>query len=102
MLRLFSAFLLLLSPCVYCQTSNKFYVSFGWHRIFFTASTIHFRDCKTGNYDFKLNKVEAKDDKDLRIGKGQEAPQFTILAGDFFNKTSAIEIYFDHAKYIML
>jgi hypothetical protein len=102
MARLFFVLLLLLSSFSYSQSSNKFYAGFGWHRIFFTRSTIHFRDNKTGNYDFRLYKVKAEDDHDLRVGKGREAPQFTILAGYYFNKKEGIELHYDHAKYIML
>lgn len=102
MARLFFVLLLLLSSFSYAQRSNKFYAGIGWHRIFFTRNTIHFHDSRTGNYNFTLYKVRAKDDHDLRVGKGQEAPQFTILAGYYFNKKEAIELHYDHAKYIMI
>lgn len=99
---MFVLLLFLLPSLSKAQSPGRFYGGFGWHRIFFTKSSIHFRDHKTGNYDFTLYKVKAKDDDDLRIGKGQEAPQFTILAGYYFNKKEAIELHYDHAKYIMV
>jgi hypothetical protein len=41
------------------QSSNKpvkglAYVSLGWHRAFYTNSTIHFRNEQTKGYDFRL------------------------------------------------
>jgi hypothetical protein len=84
------------------ENSRGFYAGIGWHRIFFSKSTIRFRDTKTGNYDFTLHKVKARDDKDLRIGKGHTAPHFTVLAGYNFSNTTGIELHYDHAKYIVV
>ena len=88
------------------QTSspkNTFYFTFGWHRIYYTNSTIHFKDSKTADYDFKLVKAKAIDDNDLDMGRNIDAPQYSVRLGMFFkNKPGmGIEINFDHAKYIL-
>lgn len=105
MARPFFLILSLLWLSAHAQTGSekgKFYGGIGWHRIFFTRSTIHFRDVQTGNYNFTLYRVKARDDHDLRIGKGQEAPQFTVMAGYNFTKNNGIELQYDHAKYMVV
>lgn len=84
-------------------TKPFFYFSLGWHRIFYTNSTIHFKDHQTANYDFKLIKAKGIDDNDLNIGHGIDAPQFSIRIGFFFKKNpdNGLELNFDHAKYIL-
>ncbi|MBI5856749.1 MAG: hypothetical protein HZB42_03780 [Sphingobacteriales bacterium] len=79
------------------------YGSFGWHRIYFTRSTIHFRNTKAQNYDFTLYKVRGRDDNDLNIGKGIDAPQWSLRLGYLFNHRGryGIELSYDHAKYVM-
>ena len=83
------------------KTTAPVYFSFGWHRIFYTNSTIHFRDHQSRNYDFKLINAKAIDDNDLQIGKHIDAPQFTVKLGFYFKKNPdhGIELSFDHAKY---
>ena len=85
------------------RNNSSVYFNFGWHRIFYTNSTIHFRNDQSANYDFKLIKAKAIDDNDLQIGKHVDAPQFTVKLGWFFKKNpnNGIEISFDHAKYIL-
>ena len=93
----------LLIPNKKPTNNNSVYFNFGWHRIFYTNSTIHFQDHQTANYDFKLIKAKAIDDNDLQIGKHVDAPQFSVKLGLFFKKDpdNGIEISFDHAKYIL-
>jgi hypothetical protein len=110
---LISIFLFVTTSVSFPQTSikrlqnslpkNTFYFTFGWHRAYYTNSTIHFKDLKTANYDFKLIKAKAIDDNDLRMGRGIDAPQYSVRLGLFFkNKpNTGIEINFDHAKYIL-
>jgi len=80
-----------------------FYGSYGWHRIYYTRSTIHFRNNKEMNYDFKLVKARGRDDNDLNIGKGIDAPQWSLRFGFLFNhkKGWGIEWSYDHAKYVL-
>lgn len=90
-------------PVKTAVNNGSLYMSFGWHRAFYTRSTIQFRDHQTGNYNFKLIKAKAIDDNDLNIGKGIDAPQYSVRLGWLFkNKPgTGIEINFDHAKYIL-
>jgi hypothetical protein len=80
------------------------YFGMGFHRVFFTNSDIHFHDEKTGNYNFTLYKVRAKDDNDFSVGKGFDAPQYSFRLGYYFkNKPGiGIEFSFDHVKYIAI
>jgi hypothetical protein len=80
-----------------------FYGSFGWHRIYYTHSTIYFRNNNELNYDFKLIRAKARDDNDLNIGKGIDAPQWSLRFGYLFNhqKGWGIEWSYDHAKYVL-
>lgn len=82
---------------------GHFYFTFGWHRVYYTNSTIHFKDLTTADYDFRLIKAKAIDDNDLQIGNGIDAPQYSARLGWFFRKkpNSGIEINFDHAKYVL-
>lgn len=77
-----------------------FYVSAGWHRAWYTRSTIEFRN-DTYNYNFRINKARGIDDNDLNIGKGIDAPQWSVRGGYFFRSGWGIEISYDHAKYIL-
>jgi hypothetical protein len=85
------------------SSKGSVYLTFGWHRIYYTNSTIHFSDNQTANYDFYLIKAKAIDDNDLDIGDGIDAPQYSARIGFFFNNSSntGIELNFDHAKYTL-
>lgn len=82
---------------------GSFYFSYGAHRIFYTRSTIHFKDNETANYDFSLINAKGVDDKNLWYSKDHTAPQFSIRVGYYFNNSSdlGIELNYDHAKYIL-
>jgi hypothetical protein len=109
--RLFFCLSLLFPFCAFTQDSlfikhkepkGTIYGSMGFHRVFFTNSDISFHDSKTLNYDFTLYKVKAKDDNDFHLGKGFDAPQYSVRIGYLFNnkKGMGVEFSFDHVKYI--
>jgi hypothetical protein len=83
---------------------GNIYISMGFHRVFFTKSDIRFRDSKTGNYDFTLYDVKARDDNDFNVGHGFDAPQYSFRLGYYFNNKAdiGIEFNFDHVKYITI
>jgi len=85
------------------QPVGWLYGSFGWHRIWYTRSSIHFIDNKTSNYDFSLIKAKGIDDDDLNIGQGIDAPQWSLRFGYLLNKKNGwgVELSYDHAKYIL-
>ncbi len=88
-------------PQTKISVTNKesLYFTFGWHRVHYTNSTIHFRDGK--NYDFRLIKAGAIDDNDIYIANSVETPQYSARIGYFFKPDIGIEINFDHTKYIL-
>jgi hypothetical protein len=93
------------SPASYAKKTaihkGLLYGGIGFHRVFFTRSDIRFHDSQTGNYDFTLEKVKAKDDNNFNVGKGFDAPQYSLRIGWVFRKKDAgIEFNFDHVKYI--
>lgn len=81
------------------------YLQWGYNREVFTKSDIHFK--KEGAYDFTLHNVVAKDkpDFDAIINSPGDItiPQYNFRIGAYLNKkhTWAIEMNFDHAKYVM-
>lgn len=84
---------------------NGMYVQWGYNTEWYTKSTIHFK-MSNGN-DFKLHKAKAHDKPDLDaiIESPTEVsiPQYNYRVGFYINKkhTRAIEINFDHAKYVV-
>jgi hypothetical protein len=80
------------------------YACFGAHRVFFTKSDIHFRDHQTADYDFTILKARAKDDNSFNLGKGIDAPQYSIRLGYYFRNRPdiGVEVAYDHAKYIIV
>lgn len=92
--------------CVQAQSTNgkaRIYAGIGFHRNFFTRSDIHFWNPKTPGYDFTLYKVKAEDDPHLRVGKDYSSPQYTVMVGYLFkNKSTGLELHYDHAKYIVV
>src|SRR5687767_14760292 len=87
------------------QKSNEgwFYASFGWHRIYYSKSTIHFYNPTGPKFDFRILKARAHDDHDLQVGKGNEPPQGSVRFGYLSNnkKQMGIEFSYDHAKYYL-
>lgn len=84
---------------------NGMYVQWGYNTEWYTKSNIHF---KMGNgNNFTLHKAKAHDKPDLDgiINKPGDIsiPQYNYRIGFYLNKTHtrAIEINFDHAKYVV-
>src|SRR5215510_4869695 len=76
-----------------------FYFAFGSHRIFYTPSTIHVIRTSDSFFDFKLMKVNGRDEGGLRF---DEAPQFSYTIGYYFkNAKFGIEYQYDHIKYFV-
>ncbi len=94
------------------QTKNHFfkgmYIQWGYNTEWYTKSTIHFKDVVNGvPHDFTIYKATAKDRNDLDaiVKKPVEItiPQYNYRIGFYLNnsKTKAIELNFDHTKYIV-
>lgn len=84
---------------------NGMYVQWGYNTEWYTKSTIHFK-MANGN-DFKLHKALAHDKPDMdAIWKEPlevSIPQYNYRLGFYLNKkhTRAIEVNFDHIKYVV-
>jgi hypothetical protein len=109
-----SVLILLTANCLYSfsQTKNKLlsgmYLQWGYNTEWYTKSNIHFRDIVDGvNHDFTIYKALASDRNDLdAIAKKPvqvTVPQYNYRIGFYLNNnhTKAIELNFDHTKYIM-
>jgi hypothetical protein len=81
------------------------YLQWGYNRDWFTRSNLHFSNA--GQYDFTLYKAKAKDKPDFSgfwdTPLDITIPQNSYRIGLYLNKaqTHAIEINFDHAKYVV-
>jgi hypothetical protein len=105
-----SLILLILLVCTssYAQKGKLFkgmYIQWGYNTEWYTKSTIHF---KLGNGDdFKLIKAKANDRPDLSAVYEKPVeisiPQYNYRMGFYLNKkhTRALELNFDHIKYIV-
>lgn len=101
--------ILLQSFNLVAQKSNKIfqgmYFQWGYNTEWYTKSNIHFK-MSNGN-DFTIQKAKAKDSPDLdAITKKPlqiSIPQYNYRIGFYLNKShsKAIELNFDHAKYIV-
>jgi hypothetical protein len=84
---------------------TSMYFQWGYNTEWYTRSTIHFRMNNGDN--FKLNHIRAHDrrDYDAILKKPLEVsiPQYNYRIGFYLNRkhTHALEINFDHAKYIV-
>ena len=82
------------------------YITAGYNLDWYTASDIHFKDLTTDNYDFTLYKVKAEDRPGLQdvFHEDITIPQYSFRGGYWFNdkRDLAIEINYDHAKYVMI
>ena len=85
---------------------GKFYISYGYNLDWFTKSDIHFKNKITDDYDFTLYDVRAEDRPGLRNMFHQDItiPQYSYRFGYFFGNRGqwAVEINYDHVKYVML
>ncbi len=81
------------------------YFQWGYNTERYTRSTIHFK--MSNGDDFKLHKAKANDSRDydaiLKKPFEVSIPQYNYRLGFYLNNehTRAIEINFDHAKYIV-
>jgi hypothetical protein len=76
-----------------------FYFAFGSHRIFYTPSTVDVIRTSDSFFDFKLMKVNGRDEGGLKF---DEAPQFSYTVGYYFKKQNfGIEYQYDHIKYFV-
>ncbi len=84
---------------------SGFYVQWGYNRDWYTRSNLHFS--KGSDYDFTIHKAKAKDQPDFSAFRDAPLditiPQNSYRIGAYLNKehTWAIEINFDHAKYVV-
>lgn len=85
--------------------NGSFYFSWGYNTEWYTRSTVHVSQPSLGN-DYKLVRVRAHDNPgwdDGLFSKAMTIPQYNYRLGYFFNEKQdlAIEINFDHTKYII-
>lgn len=103
---------LVLSITGFTQKKSKLlsgmYLQWGYNTEWYTKSTIHFKDVVNGvPHDFTIYKAKAHDRNDLdAIYKKPievSIPQYNYRLGFYLNPahTRAIEINFDHTKYIV-
>lgn len=84
---------------------GQFYAFWGWNRAAYTGSNIHFSGT---NYDFTLDKVEARDrQSDFKISTylnpaKMTIPQTNVRFGYFIKDDLEISIGVDHMKYVMV
>lgn len=101
-------FLLAITVCAQERKAKIFdgmYLQWGYNTEWYTRSTIHFK--MNNGDDFRLNHAKAHDkrDYDAIIDKPLEIsiPQYNYRIGFYLNRkhTHALEINFDHAKYVV-
>ncbi|MEJ7610547.1 MAG: hypothetical protein WKF88_05140 [Ferruginibacter sp.] len=105
---LFSLYFILFSLFASAQKGKLFkgmYLQWGYNKEWYTRSNIHFR--LSNGDDFTLRKARAHDKPDLNsIYKNPgdiSIPQYNYRIGFYLNqkKTRAVEINFDHIKYVV-
>lgn len=80
---------------------GELYLSWGYNKEWYTASTIHVSQPSLGN-NYKFVKVYAADKPGWNEGifnKAISIPQYNYRVGYFFKDNWAFEINFDHTKY---
>ncbi len=83
---------------------NKFYVSWGWNRGWYTKSDIHMVG---DDYDFTLKDVSASDrQSEFSLKKYLfltqfSVPQTNLKLGYYLNKNYSVSVGFDHMKYVV-
>lgn len=93
--------------------NSQIYFSWGYTRVAYTKSSIHFQNLsarendvthKTDYYDFTVHNVTAHDRPDFNaipdIGD-ITIPQFVCRVGYYFSDKWALELNYDHAKYVV-
>ncbi len=88
------------------EGKGKFYISFGYNLDWYTPSDIHFKNNKGDNYDFTLYDVKSKDYPGIKdiFHQNISIPQYSYRLGYYFSKHPdwAVEINYDHTKYIAI
>src|SRR5882672_5061798 len=81
------------------------YFTWGYHRDYYTTSTINFVDHKSDDYDFTFHHAKAKDKPDFNdfFHTPLSVPQYTFNMGYFFNDKYdlGVELSWDHLKYVV-
>ena len=106
------SFVSILTITAFAQKKNRrftgMYLQWGYNTEWYTKSTIHFNTEVDGvPHNFKINKAKAHDRSDMdAIVKNPieiSVPQYNYRIGFYLNKkhTRAIEINYDHTKYIV-
>jgi len=106
------SFLLLSSVSIFSQKKSRLlsgmYLQWGYNTEWYTNSTIHFNSMVNGvDHNFTIYKAKAHDRSDLDgIIKNPievSVPQYNYRIGFYLNEkhTKAIEINYDHTKYIV-
>lgn len=85
---------------------GSFYLTWGYHRDFYSKSTIHFQDKQTDEYDFRIYKAKAHDQLDIHSDFFREEitiPQYVFYGGYFFGNKGdwGVEVGWDHLKYVV-
>jgi hypothetical protein len=103
------AFLVILVPYFVAAQSKhsnrkgEFYFSWGYNSEWYTNSNVRINQPELGNY-YLLKHVRAHDHEGWNEGlfnKALTIPQYNYRIGYFFKNDLAIEINFDHTKYII-
>jgi hypothetical protein len=81
------------------------YLQWGYNRDIFSNSDLHFKN--GNNYDFTIHQAHAEDKPDFpaiwEAPLDVTIPQYSFRVGLYLNRTNtwAIELNFDHAKYVV-
>jgi len=102
-------FLLNLFLCSYAQKNKKLidgmYIQWGYNTEWYTLSNIHFKLTNGDNFTLHKAKAHDKPDFDAILKKPAEIsiPQYNYRIGFYINKkhNKAIELNFDHIKYVV-
>lgn len=94
------------------KTNRTIYFSWGYNKDWFSKSDLHFSDPGSSDpadksvntsYDFTVYGATAKDRPQFNqiLKSDLSIPQYVYRLGYFFSDKNAIEINFDHVKYVM-
>ncbi|HWA33288.1 MAG TPA: hypothetical protein VG737_04115 [Cyclobacteriaceae bacterium] len=88
------------------KKKRTMYFQWGYNRDWYSASTIHFKNTKTDNYDFVFHNAEAHDSPSMEHYWELDRltiPQYDFTVGLFLNDKHdlGLEISWDHLKYVV-